>query len=255
VSLSRIWLIGCGNMAGAMLRRWLDCGLNPASVTVVRPSGAPVAGVCVLREVPDEPAPDLLLLGVKPQLLAEVAPGLQNALTGTVLSILAGTRLATLRSAFPTSENIVRAMPNLPVALGKGVVATASEHPIDPGLASLLDQLGLVEPIADEGLFDVATALAGSGPAFAYRFIDALAKGGSALGLDPAQSTRFALATVEGAVALAQQGAAPLADLANRVASKGGSTRAGLDVLDASLDDIVASTLAAATKRNAELGR
>ncbi|HTI31659.1 MAG TPA: pyrroline-5-carboxylate reductase [Sphingomonas sp.] len=255
MTIKRIWLIGCGNMAGAMLRRWLDCGLDPATVTVVRPSGAPVAnGVRVVNCVPDEPAPDLLLIGVKPQMLADVASGLQTVATGTILSILAGTRLASLRETFPHAAKIVRAMPNLPVALGQGVVATVSDAPVDADVAALLAQLGLVEHFPDETLFDAVTALAGSGPAFTYRFVDALAKGGTALGLDPTQASRLALATTQGALALARQGDAPLADLADRVTSKGGSTRAGRDVLDTALDDLVARTLAASTKRNAELG-
>lgn len=254
--IERIWLIGCGNMAGAMLHRWLDCGLDPASVTVVRPSGAAVApGVRVLREVPDERAPDLLLLGVKPQMLATVAPGLQAATQNTILlSILAGVTLARLRESFPAAGPIVRAMPNLPVALGTGVVATATDGAMPQDLAALLDQLGLVEAFADETQFDAVTALAGSGPAFAYRFVDALAKGGAALGLDAAQADRLALATVEGAIALAKQDGTPLATLVDRVASKGGSTRAGLDVLDAELDALVADTLAAAAARNKILG-
>jgi pyrroline-5-carboxylate reductase len=256
VSLNSIWLIGCGNMAGAMLRRWLDCGLDPAKVTVVRPSGKPVTeGVRVVTDVPYESGPDLLLIGVKPQMLAEVAPGLQAVSSGTILSILAGTRLASLRETFPHAARIVRAMPNLPVALGQGVVATVSDAPIDADLAALLDQLGLVENFPDETLFDAVTALAGSGPAFAYRFVDALAKGGAELGLEPAQASRLALATVEGALALARTDDAPLAELADRVTSKGGSTRAGRDVLDSQLDDLVAKTLAASTARNAELGR
>ncbi|CAM3175065.1 Pyrroline-5-carboxylate reductase [Sphingomonas antarctica] len=255
MSFRRIWLIGCGNMASAMLRRWLDCGLDPAHVTVVRPSGAPVApGVRVVRDVPDEPAPELLLIGVKPQMLGDVAPGLQAASTGIVLSILAGTKLTSLRAHFPEAGSIVRAMPNLPVALGKGVVATVSDAPIAPDLARLLDQLGLVEHVPDETLFDAVTALAGSGPAFAYRFVDALAKGGAALGLDPAQASRLALATVGGALALARGDGTPPGELAERVASKGGSTREGLNVLDTGLDDLVAECLAAATRRNAELG-
>lgn len=254
--IERIWLIGCGNMVGAMLRRWLDCGLDPASVTVVRPSGAPVAdGVRVVTKVPAEPAPDLLVIGVKPQMLSGVGPDLQAASAGTVLSILAGTRLATLRQTFPQAGSIVRAMPNLPVALGQGVVATASENAVGADLSALLAQLGLVEHFPDENLFDAVTALAGSGPAFAYRFVDALAKGGTALGLDHAQAGRLALATVEGALALAREDGTPLADLADRVASKGGSTRAGLDVLDTALDNLVARTLTASTRRNEELGR
>jgi pyrroline-5-carboxylate reductase len=114
--------------------------------------------------------------------------------------------------------------------------------------------LGLVEWV-DEPLFDAATALAGSGPAFAYRFIDALAAGAATLGLDPAQALRMALATVAGAARLAEDAREHPAMLADRVASKGGSTRAGLDVLDQdeALLRLVEATLAAAERRNHEL--
>lgn len=115
--------------------------------------------------------------------------------------------------------------------------------------------LGLVEWIADESHFDAVTALSGSGPAFLYRFIDALAQGGAALGLPADQAARLALATVEGAALTAAASADAPASLADKVASKGGSTRAGLDVLDAdsALETLVAATLAAAEARNREL--
>ena len=115
--------------------------------------------------------------------------------------------------------------------------------------------LGLVEWIADEALFDIVTALSGSGPAFVFRYIDALAKGAAALGLPADQAARFALATVEGAALLAASADEPPGILADRVASPGGTTRAGLDVLDANgaLDALVTRTLDAAAKRNAEM--
>src|SRR6478735_7861873 len=107
-----IWLVGCGNMAGAMLRRWLAAGLDPAQVTVIRKSGAAVAdGVTVLTALPpDGPAPALVMLGVKPQMLGDVAPELAQILgQGTiVVSILAGVELATLRARFPKVRSIVR---------------------------------------------------------------------------------------------------------------------------------------------------
>lgn len=254
-----VWLIGCGNMAGAMLSRWLETGLDPSCVTVVRPSGAPVAeGVRVVTQVPDEPPPELLMLGVKPQMLAAIAPGVQAASSGAlVVSILAGTELATLCERFPNARAVVRVMPNMPVASGKGVVALhGALSPADRiAIGTLMAPLGLVEWIGDESLMDAATALAGSGPAFVYRFIDALAKGGTALGLPSDQAVRLALATAEGAAHLASRADAGLTTLADRVASKGGSTRKGLDVLvdgDA-LNGLLSRTLAAAEARNAEL--
>jgi len=115
--------------------------------------------------------------------------------------------------------------------------------------------LGLVEWIADEALFDVVTALAGSGPGFLYRYIDALAEAGAALGLPADQAARLAVATVEGSAMLAAAAAASPAELADRVASPGGSTRKGLDVLDRdeALKRLLRETLDASTRRNAEM--
>ena len=256
-----IWLIGCGNMAGAMLRRWLDCGLDPSEVTVVRKSGAPAAGgVTVLTAPPpDGPVPAMVMLGVKPQMLDLVAPDLAPMLGEETLlvSILAGVELATLRRRFATPRNIVSAMPNTPVALGRGVVALAGDSADADGRGraeALMRPLGLVEWV-DESLFDVVTALAGSGPAFLFRFIDALAEAGADAGLPADQAARFALATVQGAATLAAAADETPRQLADRVASPGGSTRRGLDVLDedGGLNPLIRNTLTAAILRNREM--
>jgi pyrroline-5-carboxylate reductase len=181
-------------------------------------------------------------------MLGDVAPGLQAATAGAMLiSILAGTTTATLGEIFPKARAILRVMPNLPVAIGKGVVGLHGNLNADDHAAAntLMAPLGLVEWIADEGHFDAVTALSGSGPAFVYRFIDALARG----------STALALATVEGAGLLAAGSDVPPADLAERVASKGGSTRKGLDVFDAddALTKLATAALTAAEARNREL--
>ncbi|CAN5182443.1 pyrroline-5-carboxylate reductase [soil metagenome] len=251
-----IWLIGCGNMAGAMLSRWLATGIDPTRITVIRPSGKAVAdGVRVLTVLPDEPAPAILMLGFKPHQLGDLAGPLAAASTGAaVVSILAGVSSKTLHQRFPAAGAIVRALPNLPVALGKGVVAMFGDR--NPMVESLMAPLGLVEWIVDEARFDAVTALAGSGPAFAYRFIDALAQAGAAVGLPADQAQRLALATVEGAALLAGKSDSSPAALAERVASKGGSTRKGLDVLDEgnALVRLLTETLAATEARNAEMG-
>jgi len=251
-----IWLVGCGNMAGAMLSRWLATGLDPAAVTVIRPSGrVPAAGVRTLTRLPAAPPPALLLLAVKPQRLADVQPAVAAAVgpETELVSILAGTELAALRALFPAAGRIVRAMPNTPVALGRGVVALCGDR--DGAAARLMAPLGLVEWIADEARFDAVTALAGSGPAFLFRMIDALAQGGAGLGLDPDQAERLAIATVDGAAGLAAAGEARPQVLADRVASPGGMTRAGLDVLDADdrLARLIAETLAATAARGRAL--
>jgi len=124
-------------------------------------------------------------------------------------------------------------------------------------VTALLDPLGTPEWLADEALFDAVTALAGCGPAFVYRFIDALAAGATALGVEPGQAERLALATVEGAALLAGSSPHGPGELARRVASPGGSTQAGLDVLDenSALATVVAAAMAAAERRSAEMGR
>ena len=256
----QFWLIGCGAMAGAMLSRWLDTGMDAARVTVIDPGTPKVgAGVRVLAAIPDEAPPELLMLGVKPQMLGDVAPVVAKAIgpQTTLLSILAGTRHATLAGLFPQAAQVVRVMPNLPVAIGEGAVALHAPGADRAPLTALMTPLGLVEWVDDEGLFDAVTALSGSGPAFLYRFAQALAEGGAALGLAPDVADRLARATVAGAASLAKASPEPLAALADRVASKGGSTRVGLDVLDdeGALNALVAAALCAAEARNIELAK
>ena len=258
--LDSILLLGCGNMGGAMLAGWLAGGADPARFTVVDPylAEAP-AGVELLRELPQRRF-DAILLGVKPQLLDDVAPAL-TALAGAetvVLSILAGVELTSLSARFPAAKAIVRIMPNLAAAIGKSPVALFDTGLDDAGRAAvtaLMNPLGAPEWLAVESEFDLVTALAGSGPGFVYRFIDALAAGAAALGLDSAQAQRLAVATVEGAALLAAASPHSPAELARRVASPGGSTQKGLDVLDegGALLTLVQNTLRAAQDRNAEM--
>jgi pyrroline-5-carboxylate reductase len=260
VTTDLFWIVGCGNMAGAMLSRWLETGLDPATIRVVDPARPSLpTNIAVLDRIPDHPEPaGMILLGVKPQALDAMVGEVTRLIDGktTLLSILAGVEVGTLRARFPTVGLLVRVMPNLPVALGKGVVALhAQGMPLDR-VDALMKQLGLVEWFDSEDHFALVTALSGSGPAFLYRFVDALAIAASQLGLPEAQAQRMALATVEGASALAAAATESPAMLADRVASKGGSTRSGLDVLDAdrALVDLLIRTLDAARRRNIELG-
>jgi len=252
-----ILIVGCGNMAGAMLSRWIDVGLPPNAVTVVRPSGAsPASGIRTLTQVPDGPAPRLLLLGVKPQKLDQVSETVARLMSPNtvLLSILAGTTTDTLRTRFPNAGAIVRAMPNMPVAIGRGAVALHGDAgPVRADLERLMTPLGTWEWIADEGLFDALTALVGSGPAFLFRFIEALAEAGARLGLPPDQALRLARAMVDGAAGLAFASNESPARLVAQVASAGGTTRAGLDVLDCDLPALVLATLEAAARRSREL--
>ena len=260
---ARMLLIGCGNMGGAMLARWLDLGLSPEKVAVVRPSGKAVAaGVQVQTRLDEAVAPGtLVLLGCKPQQLAEVAATLSGLIgEGVVLvSILAGVPIERLRAAFPEAGAIIRCMPNMPVRIGKGVTilraADDTAAQVRSAVSGVCSGLGLVEWLEDEHLFDAATALAGCGPAFVYRFIAALGQAGAELGLDPASAARMALMTVEGAALSAAAGEDPPCKMADAVASKGGMTREGLNVLDRpdGLAALLEETLRAARDRGAAL--
>lgn len=255
-----LWLVGCGNMGGAMLRRWIENGTAPESVTVIDPGAPDVPpGVRVLAAPPVDESPRTLVLAVKPQLLGAAADALAGraASAEIVVSILAGIEETVLRDRLG-ARAVVRAMPNLPVAIGKGVVALhASELTADlrARVAALMAPLGLVEWIAGEDQFDAVTALSGCGPGFVFRFVDALARAGAALGLPLDQAARLAAATVAGAGAMAAASGESAATLADRVASPGGSTREGLNVLDAdaALNTLLRETLAASARRNAEM--
>jgi pyrroline-5-carboxylate reductase len=257
-----LFMIGCGNMAGAMLEGWLAAGADPRLITVVRPSGrAPAAGIRTLTALPEDEVPALVLLGVKPQKLDEVAPGLAPALEPetVLISILAGTTLATLRSHFPAPRTLVKAMPNLPVSLGKGVTGLHTD-PRSDGTATaeverLMRALGHVEWFDDEALFGIASALTAAAPAFLFRFIDALASAAVELGLPGDQAARLAAAMAEGSGILAARSNSTPEDLARRVASPGGTTEAGLKILDreAGLRSLVAETLRASRRRGQEM--
>ena len=254
-------LVGCGNMGGAMLEGWLAGGIEPARLSVLDPAlDAAPAGVTLLREAPATPA-EAVLLGFKPHMLGRIAPGLGSAIDGNtvVLSVLAGVELAVLQARFPQARGVVRVMPNLAAALGKSPIALAQAGLDDQACAdvfALLQPLGTPEWIEEEQ-FDLVTALAGSGPAFVYRFIDALAAGAQELGLDAAQAERLAIAMTEGAASLASASEHGPGELADRVASPGGVTREGMNVLDAedALARLVHATLAAARDRSAAMAR
>ncbi|CAD7334817.1 pyrroline-5-carboxylate reductase [Sphingomonadales bacterium 56] len=262
---AHLFMVGCGNMAGQMLARWLACGLDPARATVLRPSGRAVAdGVQVVTDYPASlPAQAMVMLGMKPYQLDDVAVSLAPLCTGDtrIVSILAGTPVADLRQRFPAVRDVIRAMPNLPVALGQGVTGLYADRDVSPAARSAVDAiikpLGAAEWIEEEGQFNALTALSGCGPAFLFRFIDAFSRAGAAIGLSADQAARMALATVQGSANLAAQAEESPATLADRVASPGGMTREGLNVLDADdrLLNLLIDTLAAARDRGEEIAR
>jgi pyrroline-5-carboxylate reductase len=262
MGFDKILFVGCGNMAGAMLDGWLAAGLSPGRFTVVDPARETVPkGVTLLGELTDNATFDAVLLGIKPQMLAQVGPTVEPLLGPgtTVLSLLAGVELATLQRHFPRAAAQVRVMPNLAVALGKSPIALA-QHGLDDAaqadLLALMAHLGTPEWVGEDR-FDLVTALAGSGPAVVYRFIDSLGAAAVRLGLPEDQARSLALAMTEGASALAAASEHSPGRLADMVASPGGVTRKGMDVLDENeaLTHLLTNCLRAARDRSAEMSR
>lgn len=257
---NRILLFGYGTMASAMLEGWLASGFEPERFTVYNPRPKPVPeGVVFTTELPSGPF-DAVVLGVKPQKLAEIDHEIRP-LAGpevVVISMLAAIGLEVLAKRFPAAGGIVRLMPNLAVAIGKSPNALV-ERGLSSGqrdaVTDLAARLGSAEWLADEAQFDLITALTGSGPGFVYRFIDALAGGAAALGMEREQADRLAKQMVAGAAALAADSPYSPGELARRVASPGGTTQKGLDVLDqdGALQDLLTRCLEATRDREREL--
>lgn len=255
------WFIGCGNMGRAILEGWRSAGIDLSSAVVIRPSGLPVEGVRTVRAPAEAgPPPRLVILAFKPNKLDEIAPLLRTFLTSksVIVSILAGVEAASLRQRFPGAAAIVRAMPNLPVAIRRGVVALFSPDADDAlrrELAELFVPLGFAPWMADEARFAAVGSVAGAGPAYAARFIAALAKAGEERGLSREISSTIALETVLGTAWLAATTGESMEELARRVASPNGTTEAGLSVLDREgvLDQLVAVAIEAAARRGEEL--
>ncbi|UKJ77522.1 pyrroline-5-carboxylate reductase [Azospirillum brasilense] len=262
-----ILLLGAGRMGGAMLRGWLAQGVPASAISVADPSPAPdlvelAARTGVRLNPADGAAVDTLVVAVKPQMVESAAAGVRAVLAPhtLVLSIMAGKTLANLRRLFPAAGSVVRAMPNLPAAVGRGATVAVAE----PGCpaerkaraASLLTAVGSLEWLADEMLVDAATALSGSGPAYVFYLVECLTRAGVEVGLPADVSERLARATVEGAGALMGATGQSAAELRAGVTSPGGTTAAGLSKLmaDDHLQSLLNATLRAAAQRAAELG-
>ena len=258
----RLLLVGCGNMAGAMLDRWLAAGLDPALVAIVDPFAAARAGIVQHGTLAEwraaGAAADWIMLGMKPQQLGEVAEELAPAIGADthLLSILAGVSLADLAARFPDAGAHVRILPNLAARIGAGVSAVASTGKADrKAIDSLLKPLGQMVMLDDDSTMDLVTAFTGSGPAFAFRLIESYAAAGERLGLSADDALKLANATFGGATALLTESGERPGTLIAQVASKGGTTQAGLDVLDADgqLAALMTNVLRAARDRGREL--
>ncbi len=257
----RIWIIGCGNMGGAILQAWLNNDAPKDNITVIKPSTSALPGGLLSQpEYPQDGSPDLVLLAMKPHQLAEVALGLAPLVdNNTILvSVLAGTELDILRGVFPKVKTVVRLMPNMAVTVGKSpmlLIAENDDSALHNQMNAMFSPLGPPEWLENEDQMHIATALSGSGPAFLFRFIDALSVSAAQLGMEKEQSLRLARAMVEGAAILAARSDKEPGALANQVASPNGVTRKGLDVMDREerLNDLLHDVLNAAMKRNMEM--
>lgn len=257
---SPTWFVGCGNMAGAMIEGWRMAGVDLSMATAIRPSGTPVEGVRTVSSLKEAgAAPRMVVLGLKPQQLDDVAPDLAPWITSkTILvSILAGVEAQSLRQRFRKGV-IVRAMPNLPVSVRRGVVALYGEG-VDEGvrkqLSDLFSALGFAMWAESEAALGAIGAVAGAGPAYVARFTDALADAAASQGLPKALASTIALEAVLGTAWMAAASGETMDDLARRVASPNGTTEAGLAVLDreGAFQQLIGATIDAARRRGAEL--
>ena len=256
-------LLGCGKMGSAMLEGWLKGGLRPDQVQVIEPKpgdwlkGLAARGL-VLNPARLAPA-TVAVIAVKPQMMGEAAPQLVSlAGSGTVfLSIAAGTPIAAFEALFGAGAPVIRTMPNTPAAVGRGITAmigNAAATETHLGMAeALLGAVGQTVRLETEEQMHAVTGLSGSGPAYVFHMIEAMAAAGEAAGLAPDLAMRLARATVAGAGALADASPESAAQLRINVTSPGGTTAAGLAVLMPALPGLMTDTVAAAAGRSREL--
>ena len=265
-SKASVFLAGAGRMGGALLRGWLAAGFPPAALAVAEPRpSAQISALLQEKGIASKPhsAPDVLVLAVKPQIMNEVLAGIAPyAGPGTaVLSIAAGRTVAGIAAHFPPGTPIVRAMPNLPAEIGRGIAAAYANARVTSGQRALCDALlravGEVAWIEDESLIDAVTAISGSGPAYVFYLAECLAEAAAAAGLPGELAAQFARATVTGAGELLHRSPLTPAQLRENVTSPGGTTAAGLSVLmgegERGLKSLIRETVAAAQRRSREL--
>ena len=266
--MAKLAFIGAGRMAGAMVRGLLRSkACAPADIAVLGGSGASAGNLAKETGVRLATSPADLLAGAdavvvacKPQqFLGLDAAFATHAQGKLILSVLAGTRLETLGAFFAGSRNVARAMPNTPGAVGQGITAQCSAQPLSSGdaalIASILSGLGQTIDLPED-MFNAVTAVSGSGPGFFFEYVAAYEEAAVALGFTPDQAKLLVRQTFSGSLALlAATGETPV-NLRIQVTSPGGTTKAGLDALEAGkFREIVASALIAAKKRGEELGK
>jgi pyrroline-5-carboxylate reductase len=262
-----ILLAGAGKMGGAMLTGWLSGGLDPRRVAVIDPHLSPEITALAARGValnPDATTAgpvETLVVAVKPQMFREAGVRLKAFVSDktSVVSIMAGTTIASLQEV--CGGAVVRAMPNTPAAIGRGITVAVAANDVSTAQRALADALlratGAVEWVEDEGLMDAVTAVSGSGPAYVFLLAEELARAGVEAGLPEALATKLARQTVSGSGELLHQSELPAGTLRQNVTSPGGTTAAALNVLmgEPGLRELMIRAIAAATKRSKELAK
>jgi pyrroline-5-carboxylate reductase len=258
-------LLGCGKMGSAMLEGWLARGLPAASVWVIDPHPSDWlknTGVRLNADLPPHPA--IVLVAVKPQMMAEALPTLRAMGNGETLfvSVAAGTPIAYFEKALGAQTPVVRAMPNTPAAISQGITAIAGNGPAGTQSMDeaelLLSAVGQVVRLSEEAQIDAVTGVSGSGPAYVFHMIETMAAAGVAEGLPADLAMQLAKATVAGAGALAMQAVEDPTQLRINVTSPNGTTQAALEVLMNETDGfphLLRRAVAAAADRSRELLR
>jgi len=259
-------LVGAGKMGSAMLDGWLARGLKPKHVAVIEPQPVKALKALVRRGLRINPkgkiaAATAIVVAVKPQSAPEAVPSLVPYIgkTTLVLSIMAGRTINSLERSLPPGAAIVRAMPNTPAAIGRGITVAVANRNVSARqrkqASDLLAAIGKVEWTGDEMLMDAVTALSGSGPAYVFLLAEAMTKAGIAAGLPADLAATLARETVTGSAELLHRSDFDAAALRQNVTSPGGTTAAALEVLmgPGGFDALLTQAIAAATRRSRAL--
>ncbi len=258
-------LLGCGKMGSAMLAGWLANGLSPSAVWVLDPYPSEwlqSTGVHINEGVPEVPA--VALIAVKPQMMGEALPSMKALGNGDTvfLSVAAGTSIATFADSLGAQSPIIRAMPNTPAAIGRGITAiVGNTHTSDAQMdlaEALLRAVGQVVRLEDEDQMDAVTAVSGSGPAYVFHLVETLAAAGEAEGLPAELAMKLAKATVGGAGQLAEDAEDEPDQLRVNVTSPNGTTQAALEVLmeaETGFPKLLCRAVKAAADRSRDLGK
>jgi pyrroline-5-carboxylate reductase len=262
--LPSILLIGGGKMGGAMLAGWRERGLAPS--VVIDPAqaaavlaGGPVQVVASAQDVPAGLRPAAVVLAVKPQAATEAIPPAAGLFgDAVVLSIMAGKTVTGLRALVGEGKPVVRAMPNTPAAIGQGITVAFAGSGVSAEQRvlchTLLEAIGQVDWVEDEGLIDPVTAVSGGGPAYVFLLAEVLEQAAIEQGIPGPLARRLARVTVSGSGALLAASEQDAADLRIAVTSPGGTTQRALAVLMEAWPSLMSRAIAAATERSRELG-